>query len=81
MIVGILIGIVAMYSINSITASQIERQLYPVNAKYNLILEGINMEYVSRSKDAGQFTETYKLEMEQFHGITKKIEGFLELKK
>ncbi len=60
-------------------ASQIERQLYPVNAKYYLIMEGIEMEYISRSKDAGQFTAANKLEVEQFHDITKKIEGLFGL--
>lgn len=62
-------------------ASQIERQLYPVNAKYYLSLEGIPISYVSRSKDASLFTSANKLEVEHLHGLDKKIHAELGLKK
>jgi 4-hydroxy-tetrahydrodipicolinate synthase len=50
-------------------ASQIERQLYPVNAKYNLQLEGIQIQCISRSKDASQFTSANKLEVAQLRDL------------
>ena len=54
-------------------ASQIERQLYPVNAKYNFMLEGIEMTYISRSKDTNQFTSANKLEVKQLHELVKVV--------
>jgi 4-hydroxy-tetrahydrodipicolinate synthase len=61
-------------------ASQIERQLYPVNAKYNFSLEGIDISYISRSKDSSLFTSANKLEVEHLHGLVKKIYSDLGLK-
>lgn len=54
-------------------ASQIERQLYPVNAKYHLSLEGIEIPYTSRSKDATQFTSANKLEVKHLNDLVKVI--------
>jgi len=54
-------------------ASQIERQLYPVNAKYNFILEGIEIQCSSRSKDANLFTPSNKLEVEHLYGLVQNI--------
>ena len=61
-------------------ASQIERQLYPVNAKYHFALEGIEIQYSSRSKDASLFTPANKLEVEHLYHMVKKVEALLGLK-
>ncbi|HEY5585059.1 MAG TPA: dihydrodipicolinate synthase family protein [Ruminiclostridium sp.] len=58
-------------------ASQIERQLYPVNAKYHFGLEGIEIQCSSRSKDASLFTASNKLEVEHLHGIAKTIKTLM----
>jgi 4-hydroxy-tetrahydrodipicolinate synthase len=46
-------------------ASVIERQLYPVNAKYHLQLEGLPFHLGGRSADYTAFTASMKLEVEQ----------------
>ncbi|PZE20623.1 dihydrodipicolinate synthase family protein [Paenibacillus xerothermodurans] len=51
-------------------ASLIEKQLYPVNAKYYLMLEGIFTNYICRSKNHQQFTATHRMEIEQLHRLT-----------
>ncbi|MDB5056161.1 MAG: dihydrodipicolinate synthetase family protein [Bacilli bacterium] len=51
--------------------SLIEKQLYPVNAKYYLMLEGIMSNYHCRSKNHLEFTATNRLEIEQLHRISK----------
>lgn len=57
-------------------ASLIERQLYPVNAKYYLMLEGVYTNYISRTKNHHEFTATNRLEVEQLRRLT---EAFAEL--
>jgi len=52
-------------------ASQIERQLYPVNAKYFLKLEGIIGSYHTRSKNVGDFTSANRLEVEQLRELSR----------
>jgi len=52
-------------------AALIEKQLYPVNAKYYLMLEGILANYRCRTKDDGEFTATNKLEVEQLYRLSK----------
>jgi 4-hydroxy-tetrahydrodipicolinate synthase len=52
-------------------ASLIERQLYPVNAKYYLMLEGVLTNYRCRSKNHDEFTATNRLEVEQLHRLSK----------
>ncbi|WP_420852194.1 dihydrodipicolinate synthase family protein [Paenibacillus hamazuiensis] len=52
-------------------ASLIEKQLYPVNAKYYLMLEGVLDNYHCRSKDHGDFTATNKLEVEQLQRLSR----------
>jgi 4-hydroxy-tetrahydrodipicolinate synthase len=54
-------------------ASQIERQLYPVNAKYNLMLEGVMTNYVTRSKDYHGLTSSNRIEVEQLYEFTKEF--------
>lgn len=50
--------------------SQIEKQLYPVNAKYSLQLEGIPIHLKSRSKDAGAFSPLFQNEVEQLRRLS-----------
>lgn len=57
--------------------SVIELQLYPVNAKYHLMLEGIPMTYNTRSKNIAEFTENKKLEIEQMHRLAAQIKNAL----
>jgi 4-hydroxy-tetrahydrodipicolinate synthase len=54
-------------------ASLIEKQLYPVNAKYNLTLEGLKININSRSKNRDDFTATNRLEVEQLFELTKEF--------
>lgn len=51
-------------------ASFIEKQLYPVNAKYHQMLEGITSHYYSRSKNYEEFTLTNRLEVEQLRRLS-----------
>ena len=48
-----------------------ECQQYPVNAKYYLGLEGLDMTYLSRSSDASKFSSNRQLEIRQMQSITK----------
>lgn len=50
-------------------ASVIELQCYPVNAKYHMNLEGVNMEIFSRSRDMAELTGNRKAEVEQLHRL------------
>lgn len=52
------------------TLSMSEYQLYPVNCKYHMQLEGIPMRTFSRRQDERLFTESKRLEIEQMHGST-----------
>lgn len=52
-------------------ASLIERQLYPVNAKYYLGLEGIPIGLESRRVDPSRLTSANRLEIEQLRAVTK----------
>jgi 4-hydroxy-tetrahydrodipicolinate synthase len=54
-------------------ASFIEKQLYPVNAKYYLMLEGVLSNYHCRSKNHQEFTATNRLEVEQLHRLSKSL--------
>ncbi|MNI26043.1 4-hydroxy-tetrahydrodipicolinate synthase [compost metagenome] len=53
--------------------SFIEKQLYPVNAKYYLMLEGVLTNYHCRSKNHEEFTATNRLEVEQLHRLSQTI--------
>lgn len=61
-------------------ASQIERQLYPVNAKYHFNLEGIEMQDVCRSKDSSSFSSANRREVEQLHELAKTVSSCLNFK-
>ena len=52
-------------------ASQIERQLYPVNAKYYLSLEGIDINISCRSKKHEDFTLANRIEVEQLQALSR----------
>ncbi|MEI7024873.1 dihydrodipicolinate synthase family protein [Paenibacillus sp. y28] len=51
-------------------SSFIEKQLYPVNAKYYLMLEGVLTNCVTRSKNHQDLSATFRLEVEQLHQLT-----------
>lgn len=51
-------------------AALIERQWYPVNAKYNMSLEGIEMSTLCRSKNHEELNDTFKLEVRQLYQMT-----------
>lgn len=52
-------------------ASLAERQMYPVNAKYHLQLEGIPVQLAGRTSDATGFTSAMRLEVEQMRAVMK----------
>lgn len=56
-------------------ASAIERQLYPVNAKYHMQLEGLPIELAGRSLDAGAFTPAMRREVEQLRAVAAVYRG------
>lgn len=51
-------------------ASTIECQVYPVNSKYHMQLEGLNITTKSRKQDDALLTGSRKLEIDQFHAHT-----------
>lgn len=51
-------------------ASLVEQQLYPVNAKYYLRLEGLNIQLNCRSRNPSDFTASNRLEVEQLRALT-----------
>ena len=46
-------------------ASTIECQMYPVNAKYHMELDGLNINLFSRVQDFTQFAPSRQMEIEQ----------------
>ncbi|MGM8365801.1 dihydrodipicolinate synthase family protein [Virgibacillus sp. W0181] len=52
-------------------ASTIERQLYPMNSKYFLKLDGILDDYTCRNTDKSQFYGALQLEIKQMHKVSK----------
>ena len=53
--------------------SLIEKQLYPVNAKYYLTLEGLEMRTASRVQKECNLTDTYKKEIEALRRISERL--------
>jgi 4-hydroxy-tetrahydrodipicolinate synthase len=53
--------------------SLIEKQLYPVNAKYYLMLEGVLDSVASRAQDHRQLTATHRMEVEQLRRISDRM--------
>jgi len=54
-------------------ASLAEWQLYPVNAKYNLMLDGVKINYFTRSKNHNDFIAPRKMEIEQMYRTTQRF--------
>ena len=52
------------------SASVIEQQFYPVNAKYFLQLEGLNITLNTRMRKAADFTTANRLEVEQLRALS-----------
>lgn len=48
-----------------------ECQMYPVNAKYYLSLDGLDISYKCRAINADKFTKNRQMEIEQMHNLTK----------
>ena len=57
-----------------------ECQVYPINAKYYLGLEGIDMGYTSRSRSMDDFFVGRKYEIEQMHRVTQRVKEQLGIK-
>ncbi|MGN0299413.1 MAG: dihydrodipicolinate synthase family protein [Lachnospiraceae bacterium] len=51
----------------------IERQYYPVNAKYYLQIEGLGCTLKTRTKDAGGLNETFRQEIRMLHKETQEL--------
>ncbi len=54
-------------------ASVIERQFYPVNAKYHMQLENLPVELYMRGADISQFTDSEKIEVQQLRRTIKRL--------
>ena len=59
-------------------AALIERQCYPVNAKYYLNLEGLHMGLHSRVKNAEELSETFKKEVKMLRNLSERMEKSLK---
>lgn len=66
---------VDMYQQFATIASLIERQLYPVNAKYNMMINGVKITYYTRSKDFNDFNDTMRSEVEQLDSLWKMLKS------
>ncbi|MCR5625798.1 MAG: dihydrodipicolinate synthase family protein [Lachnospiraceae bacterium] len=51
-------------------ASMVECQVYPVNSKYHMQLEGLNITTKSRKQDDALLTSSKRMEIEQFRRMT-----------
>lgn len=56
-----------------------ECQCYPVNAKYYISLDGIDITYNSRTRSAAELTPARKLEIDQMYALTKELEKKFDL--
>ncbi|RPF54245.1 dihydrodipicolinate synthase family protein [Aquisalibacillus elongatus] len=54
-------------------ASTIERQMYPMNSKYYLTLEGVLNTYQCRNSNKEDFINAFKSEIEQMRNLTKSL--------
>lgn len=64
---------VEIYQKFATVASLIEKQLYPVNAKYNMMINDVKITYTSRAKNGDAFNDTMKDEVEQLDGLWKML--------
>ena len=56
-----------------------ECQQYPVNAKYYISLDGVDMNYFSRSRNSEAFLSNHKLEIEQMYGLTQELKKLYKI--
>lgn len=63
------------------TAALIERQLYPVNAKYHLRYNGIAATMVTRSQDDSLWNSAFAAEVDQLHMLEEYVRAQLGLKR
>jgi len=59
--------------------SIIERQVYPVNAKYHLILDGVDMELYSRVRSHKDLTFSNMIEVQQLHQLWQKCKKIFNI--
>lgn len=52
-----------------------ECQTYPINAKYYMQLDGLQINHTSRARSMADFPKNRALEIDQMYAFTKKIEG------
>ena len=57
-----------------------ECQCYPVNAKYYLGLDGVNIGITTRTRNSAELIESRKLEIRQMHAFTQEIKKQYNLK-
>ena len=57
-----------------------ERQVYPVNAKYHMTLDGLDMGYTSRARNINDFTPACHMEIEEMHRLTAYLKQQLGIK-
>jgi 4-hydroxy-tetrahydrodipicolinate synthase len=55
-------------------SSLIERQCYPVNAKYSLQLEGVPLTLYSRARNREELSETYRMEVRNLRDLSAQME-------
>lgn len=60
------------------TAALIERQIYPVNAKYHLAANGIKAGLVTRSQDIAKWNPTLALEVDHLHMLEEYVRDVLK---
>ncbi len=56
-----------------------ECQCYPVNAKYYISLDGVDITYNARTRSADELTPARKLEIDQMYALTKELEKKFDL--
>ncbi|MCZ8519500.1 MULTISPECIES: dihydrodipicolinate synthase family protein [Paenibacillus] len=56
-------------------AAWVEKQLYPVSAKYYLMLEGVLEQWSARTADARELSATYRLELGQLRRLSDTYRG------
>lgn len=61
-----------------VVAAIVEARAYPMSAKYHFNLEGIEMNYCSRSKKNELFDENARLEIEALYRLEKQIRLYVE---
>ncbi len=60
--------------------SVVERQLYPVNAKYYLTLDGLDMGITSRARNVDEFSVNCRREIEEMHRLTQFVKAQIGIK-